>query len=100
MNEISIVAAVAINSEGRLLLVRKRGTTAFMQPGGKLEPKESHTAALCRELAEELQWNVDNEQLERMGEFSCSHRPSHNLMSYFNSYSSWMTIQHSAEFPK
>jgi 8-oxo-dGTP diphosphatase len=40
------------------LLVRKKGTRAFMQPGGKLQGSESHLAALERELAEELKCTV------------------------------------------
>ncbi|MCR5880327.1 NUDIX domain-containing protein [Phenylobacterium sp. J367] len=39
---------------GRLLLVRKAGTTRFMLPGGKREPGEDDLTALARELAEEL----------------------------------------------
>ncbi len=39
---------------GRLLLVRKRNTLAFMLPGGKAEPGEDPIAALTRELNEEL----------------------------------------------
>ncbi len=51
---IRIVAAVVVDEHGRLLVVRKRGTTAFMQPGGKLEAGESPAAALAREVREEL----------------------------------------------
>ena len=54
MTVIRIVAAVIVDERGRLLLVRKRGTTAFMQPGGKLEPGESPVDALGREVREEL----------------------------------------------
>ena len=54
MTVIRIVAAVVVDERGRLLLVRKRGTTAFMQPGGKLEPGESSVDALVREVREEL----------------------------------------------
>jgi 8-oxo-dGTP pyrophosphatase MutT (NUDIX family) len=53
-NRIHIAAALLVRADGRTLLVRKRGTTAFMQPGGKLEPGEAVAAALQRELAEEL----------------------------------------------
>jgi len=51
---IRIVAAVIVDEHGRLLVVRKRGTTAFMQPGGKFEPGESPVDALGREVREEL----------------------------------------------
>jgi 8-oxo-dGTP diphosphatase len=39
---------------GRLLVVGKRGTTAFMQPGGKIAANEGALAALAREVLEEL----------------------------------------------
>ena len=51
---IRIVAALVQDRESRVLLVRKKGTQAFMQPGGKLQDGESHVAALERELREEL----------------------------------------------
>jgi len=49
MNEsvISIVAAL-VRDDGRALLVRKRGTSAFMQPGGTRDAGESDVAALSR----------------------------------------------------
>lgn len=51
---IRIAAAIILDDDGRLLLVRKRGTTAFMQAGGKLEPGETGAEAIVRELREEL----------------------------------------------
>ena len=51
---INIVAAVIENPLGRVLLVRKEGTDAFMLPGGKLDKSESPLQALERELIEEL----------------------------------------------
>ncbi|MDW5441607.1 NUDIX domain-containing protein [Polaromonas sp. SM01] len=51
---IRIAAALLSRDDGRTLLVRKRGTQAFMQPGGKIEPGEEPVAALVRELYEEL----------------------------------------------
>jgi len=49
-----IAAAILLNERQQVLLVRKRGTTAFMQPGGKVDPVEQPLAALIRELQEEL----------------------------------------------
>lgn len=51
---IRIAAAVVVDACGRLLLVRKRGTQAFMLPGGKLCAGEGASDALGRELREEL----------------------------------------------
>ena len=52
MNErvISVVAALIRDDDGRVLLVRKRGTTAFMQPGGKRDAGESDELG-CRVTA-------------------------------------------------
>jgi 8-oxo-dGTP diphosphatase len=55
---IQIVAAVVQDEAGRVLLVRKKGTRAFMQPGGKLRASESHLAALDREIGEELNSSI------------------------------------------
>lgn len=70
VHKLRIVAAIAINSQREILLVRKRGTTAFMQPGGKIEPLESEIEALQRELTEELSWSVAPQQIERVGTYS------------------------------
>ncbi len=51
---IQIVAALIRDRSGRVLLVRKRGTKAYMQPGGKLDAGEDDIAALSREILEEL----------------------------------------------
>ena len=51
---ICIVAALIQDHAGRVLLVRKRGTLKFMQPGGKVHDGESPLATLERELREEL----------------------------------------------
>ena len=51
---IRIAAAVVMDGDGRTLLVRKRGTEAFMQAGGKVADGESPIQALAREISEEL----------------------------------------------
>ena len=52
--DIRIAAAVITDAQGRTLLVRKRGTVAFMQAGGKIAPGEAPADALIREIREEL----------------------------------------------
>ncbi|MGI4857146.1 MAG: NUDIX hydrolase [Janthinobacterium lividum] len=51
---IRIAAGLLVDRTGRMRVVRKRGTLAFIQPGGKIEPSEAPVGALVRELHEEL----------------------------------------------
>jgi 8-oxo-dGTP diphosphatase len=67
---IAIVAALIRDDAGRVLLVRKRGTMAFMQPGGKRDPGEDDIAALTREIAEELGACVVRDSVQPLGEFN------------------------------
>ena len=66
---IRIVAAVAVSREGEILLVRKRGTAAFMLPGGKPDPGESAIEALEREVGEELGCGLDHAKCRSLGTF-------------------------------
>ncbi len=65
---IAVVAAVINDPAGRTLLVRKRGTAAWMQAGGKRERGEDDVAAVHREVQEELGCTVD--AVAPMGTFS------------------------------
>ncbi|MEH2566356.1 NUDIX hydrolase [Bradyrhizobium sp. AZCC 2289] len=66
---IEIVAALIRDPAGRVLLVRKRGTTAFMQPGGKRDSGEDDVTALAREIDEELGCRLVPDSIQRLGEF-------------------------------
>lgn len=68
--EIRVSAAVITDAAGRLLLVRKAGTTAFMQPGGKPEAGEDAGETLIRELAEEIGLRLGPADLTPLGEFT------------------------------
>jgi 8-oxo-dGTP diphosphatase len=69
MATIEIVAALIRDEAGRVLLVRKRGTTAFMQPGGKRDAGEDDAAALMREIGEELGCSPVRDSIRPLGEF-------------------------------
>lgn len=66
---IRVAAALIVDDIGRLLLVRKAGTSVFMQPGGKYEPGETGAQTLVREMHEELGLVVDTAALEPLGIF-------------------------------
>lgn len=65
---LDIVTAVIRDADGRMLLVRKRGTTVFMKPGGKRDGGEDDLATLARELDEELGCRLVHAEL--LGHFS------------------------------
>jgi 8-oxo-dGTP diphosphatase len=66
---IEIVTALVRDERGHVLLVRKRGTESFMQPGGKREPGESDLDALTRELCEELGCSIVAGSARHLGVF-------------------------------
>jgi 8-oxo-dGTP diphosphatase len=68
-NIISVVAAMIRDESGRMLVVRKRGTSAFMQPGGKRDAGEDDLTAL--EIGEELGCQMVPGSARPLGEFDC-----------------------------
>ncbi|WP_105566595.1 NUDIX hydrolase [Microbacterium halophytorum] len=71
-NRIIRVSAVVLRhpETGHLLTVRKRGTSMFMQPGGKPEPGESALDAAVREIREELGVELDRARMTELGTFT------------------------------
>lgn len=83
MPDIHVSAAVIVDDEGRVLVVRKQGTTRFMQPGGKPEPGESAAQTLIRELNEELGLVLDESDLQPLGTFvsAAANEPGHRVVA-------------------
>ena len=69
---IHVSAAVISYAGGRLLIVRKSGTTAFMQPGGKPEAGEDAAMTLVREIREELGLRLNAADLAPLGTFAAA----------------------------
>ena len=76
---IRVSAVVITDTAGRVLTVRKRGTSTFMLPGGKFESGESPADAAVRESAEEVGVMVDAAALELLGHFraDAANEPGH-----------------------
>ena len=72
MQTLHIATACFVRDHNALLVVRKKGTQAWMLPGGKLDPGETAEAALIRELNEELQISVAADQLTVLGQFEAA----------------------------
>lgn len=70
MKIIHIAAACITDSANRLLIVRKRGSKIFMQPGGKIEQGEQPIETLIREIAEELAINLPCSLPKSIGRFT------------------------------
>jgi 8-oxo-dGTP diphosphatase len=68
-DQVRVSAVVARDATGRVLTVRKRGTTRFMFPGGKPEAGESAAECAARECREEIGLRVDAAALVPLGRF-------------------------------
>lgn len=65
---IRVVAVLVQDQDGNILLVRKKGTDTFIQPGGKPEPGEHTLTTAARELQEETGLVVGQERFDAIGE--------------------------------
>lgn len=83
MPDIHVSAAVILDEADRVLVVRKKGTIRFMQPGGKPEPGETAAQTLIRELHEELGVLLDEGDLEPLGTFisEAANEPGHRVVA-------------------
>jgi len=82
LKTITVAAAVILNEQNQLLLVRKQHTQAFMQVGGKLEAKEAPERAIQREILEEIGCECEIQQFIGRFETAAANEPDHQLVSY------------------
>ncbi|WP_256413881.1 NUDIX domain-containing protein [Acinetobacter sp. 5862] len=82
MKTITVAAAVILNEQNQLLLVRKQNTEAFMQVGGKLELNEAPEIAIQREILEEIACESEIKQFIGRFETAAANEPDHLLVSY------------------
>lgn len=82
MKIITVAAAVILNEQNQLLLVRKQNTQAFMQVGGKLEVDEAPEVTMQREILEEIGCECELTQFIGQFETATANEPDHVLVSY------------------
>lgn len=82
LKTITVAAAVILNEQSQLLLVRKQNTEAFMQVGGKLESNEAPEIAIQREILEEIACESEIKQFIGRFETAAANEPDHLLVSY------------------
>lgn len=77
--ELVVAVALLWNEAGRLLCVRKRNSTTFILPGGKIAPGEHSLETVMRELQEELELTVTSEELTFLGRYRApaANEPGH-----------------------
>ncbi|WKK62201.1 NUDIX domain-containing protein [Corynebacterium sp. P3-F1] len=66
---IRVCAVVFRDDHGRVLAVRKKGTSRFMLPGGKPEPGETARETAVREVREEIGMLIHASSLTPLGTF-------------------------------
>lgn len=96
---LTIAAMRLLDPTGRILLVRKRNTSIFMQPGGKLESGEDPKDAVIREVAEELGLHLPANQVHFLGQWNgpAANEPNTVIHSYLYTATTDQTPQAQAE---
>lgn len=99
MSQIHIAAAIILNSQNHMLLVRKKNTQRFMQAGGKIETGETPLQALLRELYEELLIRPNPSKLKYHGKFRApaANEPDHEVCAHIYQLTWHNSIQIAAE---
>lgn len=82
MNIITVAAAIILNEQHQLLLVRKKNTQFFMQVGGKLEHQELPEKTILREIREEIGVSGQIQRFIGRFETAAANEAHHQLVSY------------------
>src|SRR5690606_8384377 len=90
MKVITVAAAIILNEAQQLLVVRKKGTSCFMQVGGKLEPNQAPEARMVRVIQEESGGQAQIEHVLGRFEASTANEPDLLLVSYVY----WGSLDH------
>jgi 8-oxo-dGTP diphosphatase len=99
-NVLKVSAVCIYDPAGRLLTVRKSGTSKFMHPGGKPEPGESAAQAGVRELSEEVGIQIDAAELQLMGVWHGTAANEANTdieATVFTAPGTWAAVEPAAE---
>lgn len=85
---IHVTAVVLRDPSGAVLLVRKRATSMWMNPGGKPEPGESPEHCGAREVGEELGLAIEPALLQPLGVFEApaANEPGHLVVAHVFSW--------------
>lgn len=83
IKRIQVAAVVLRDAEGKVLTVRKCGTSRFMLPGGKPEPGEEPRQTALREVQEETGLAILPDALAALGRFTApaANEPDHQVIS-------------------
>ncbi|MCQ9616975.1 NUDIX domain-containing protein [Paenalcaligenes niemegkensis] len=69
MQILNIATVCFVNESQELLVVRKKNTSFWMLPGGKLDHQETPAEGVIREVWEELQITLEAQNLAQLGTF-------------------------------
>ncbi len=70
MNQLYLACALLTDTQGRMLVVRKKKSTYFQMAGGKIDPGETPLETLRRECEEELSFDLSLCKVSFLGEHS------------------------------
>jgi len=77
---------LVVERQDALLLVQARNREKYYFPGGKIDDGESYTAALCREVREELQLDIPESSLVYIDTVIGDAYPQKNMQTELNCY--------------